>query len=275
MKVIALISGGKDSTYNMIECVRNGHEIVALVNLRPPKSLSVQNETIEKNDIGQNIDELEQELDSYMYQSVGNELLDMFAQAMQLPLYRANITGKVVNTSLEYEPLNENDEVEDLYKILKYARDDMEAKCGYKIEAVSSGAIMSTYQKNRVENVCNRLGMQSLAFLWQRDQTELLDEMIESGIDAILVKVACVGLLPAKHLGKNIKEMRPYLQELARKYGVNVCGEGGEYESATLDCPLFKGKRIIVDESEQRIHSNDAFAPVGYLLFKRFHLQDK
>ena len=44
MKVIALCSGGKDSTYNMMECVRHGHEIVALINLRPPHSLSVRNE---------------------------------------------------------------------------------------------------------------------------------------------------------------------------------------------------------------------------------------
>ena len=27
MKVIALISGGKDSTFNMMECAKNGHEI--------------------------------------------------------------------------------------------------------------------------------------------------------------------------------------------------------------------------------------------------------
>lgn len=36
MKVVALISGGKDSCYNLIECVRYGHEIVALANLLPP-----------------------------------------------------------------------------------------------------------------------------------------------------------------------------------------------------------------------------------------------
>ena len=44
MKVIALISGGKDSTFNMMECVKNGHEVVALVNLRPPESLSALNQ---------------------------------------------------------------------------------------------------------------------------------------------------------------------------------------------------------------------------------------
>lgn len=29
-------SGGKDSCYNMMQCVANGHEIVALANLKPP-----------------------------------------------------------------------------------------------------------------------------------------------------------------------------------------------------------------------------------------------
>lgn len=27
MKVVALVSGGKDSCYNMMECVRHGHEV--------------------------------------------------------------------------------------------------------------------------------------------------------------------------------------------------------------------------------------------------------
>ena len=29
------------------------------------------------------------------------------------------------------------------------------------------------------------------------------------------------------------------------KYGLNICGEGGEYETITLDCPIFL-KKIIV-----------------------------
>ena len=35
MRVLALASGGKDSTMAMIECIKQGHEIVALANLRP------------------------------------------------------------------------------------------------------------------------------------------------------------------------------------------------------------------------------------------------
>ncbi len=33
MKVFALISGGKDSIYNIHQCIKNGHDIVALGNL--------------------------------------------------------------------------------------------------------------------------------------------------------------------------------------------------------------------------------------------------
>lgn len=274
MKVIALISGGKDSTFNMMECVKRGHEIVALANLRPPNSVSARNERIDDDDEN-NKKELEQELDSYMYQSVGNEMLEMYAQAMDLPLYRADIRGQVLNTKLDYEPDDENDEVEDLYRLLAHVKEDMASKHGIQVEAVSSGAIFSTYQKNRVENVCKRLGLESLAYLWMRNQYELLTDMIESNIEAILIKVACIGLSPHKHLGKTIGELKPYLHELEGKYGINMCGEGGEYESLTLDCPLFKKKRIVVDDTQLCIHSNDAFAPVGYLIFKKFHLEDK
>ncbi len=33
MKVLALISGGKDSIYNIHKCIEQGHEIIALGNL--------------------------------------------------------------------------------------------------------------------------------------------------------------------------------------------------------------------------------------------------
>jgi hypothetical protein len=34
-KVIGLVSGGKDSCFNLLHCVANGHEIVALATLTP------------------------------------------------------------------------------------------------------------------------------------------------------------------------------------------------------------------------------------------------
>ena len=41
---------------------------------------------------------------------------------------------------------------------------------------------------------CSRLGLSSLAYLWRRDQSELLSEMISAGIEAVLIKVAAMGM---------------------------------------------------------------------------------
>ncbi|XP_026566402.1 diphthine--ammonia ligase isoform X3 [Pseudonaja textilis] len=249
MKVVALISGGKDSTYNMMHCVAAGHQIVALANLRP------------------NEDKGFDELDSYMYQTVGHQAIELYAEAMGLPLYRHTIKGTSVNTGSIYTKC-EGDEVEDLYQLLKLVKDKEE------VEAVSVGAILSDYQRVRVENVCKRLAMQPLAYLWRQNQDTLLREIISLKVQAIIIKVAAIGLDPDKHLGKTLDEMEPYLLKLFQKYGVHVCGEGGEYETFTLDCPLFK-KKIVVDSSEVVVHSADAFAPVAYLRLLKLHLEDK
>ncbi|KAK3537714.1 hypothetical protein QTP70_017831 [Hemibagrus guttatus] len=246
MKVVALISGGKDSCYNMMQCVAAGHTIVALANLRPAHT---------------------DELDSYMYQTVGHQAIELYAEAMDLPLYRRTIEGSSVDTSREYSP-NDADEVEDLYQLLTLVKE----KEG--VEAVSVGAILSDYQRVRVENVCSRLQLQPLAYLWRREQADLLSEMISSGLQAFLIKVAAYGLDPGTHLGKTLAEMEPYLHQLSKKYGVHICGEGGEYETFTTDCPLFK-KKIVIDAMETIIHSNDAFAPVAYLRFTQMHTEDK
>jgi diphthine-ammonia ligase len=58
------------------------------------------------------------------------------------------------------------------------------------------------------------LGLTSLAYLWKRNQKELLKEMIDSHIDAIIIKVATMGLEPNKHLGKTISEMYPHLLKI-------------------------------------------------------------
>ncbi|XP_053668833.1 uncharacterized protein LOC128719235 [Anopheles marshallii] len=246
MRVVALVSGGKDSTYNMMQVVAEGHELVALANLHPKDR---------------------DELDSYMYQTVGHQGIEKLSQAMELPLYRRMTRGHSINTKGHYEP-TEDDEVEDLYELLA------EVQRGQHIEAVAVGAILSDYQRVRVENVCARLNLISLAYLWRRDQTELLQEMIECQVHAIIIKVAALGLMPDRHLGKSLKEMQPHLLLMRDKYGLNVCGEGGEYETFTLDCPLFRS-RIVVDDVQTVISSADPVCPVGYLNFTKLRLVPK
>lgn len=124
-----------------------------------------------------------QEIDSFMYQSVGNEGIKLIAESMRVPLYQNAIKGGSCCTNLFYEKRLE-DEVEDLFDlILEVIKDYPD------LEAISSGAILSDYQRIRVENVASRLGIRSLSYLWRREQHELLEDMINASVDAILIKV--------------------------------------------------------------------------------------
>jgi diphthine-ammonia ligase len=60
----------------------------------------------------------------------------------------------------------------------------------------------------------------------------------------LLLQVAALGLDPYKHLGRSLAALQPHLLRLADTYGCNPCGEGGEYETLTLDCPLFTAGRL-------------------------------
>lgn len=84
--------------------------------------------------------------------------------------------------------------------------------------------------------------MVSLAYLWEKPDGELLQNMIDGQMNSIIIKVASYGL-DKRHLGMNLEQIRPVMLKLKEKTQVHVCGEGGEFESLTLDCPIYK-KRI-------------------------------
>nr|XP_029728133.1 diphthine--ammonia ligase-like [Aedes albopictus]XP_029728134.1 diphthine--ammonia ligase-like [Aedes albopictus] len=244
MRVVALVSGGKGTfnVYNMVQVVAQGHQVVALANLYP------------KQDDG-------------MYQTVAHQGIEKLAQAMELPLYRKITPGNSRNMKASYDPAKD-DEAEDLYELLQYVKEDQ------NVDGVAVGSIQTDYQLIRVEYVCHRLQLNSLAYLWQRDQAELLQEMIDCQVYAIIIKVAAQGLVPEIHLGKSLKEMQPHLLNMKDKYGSNVCGEGGEYDTLTLDCPLFKN-RIVIDDVQMVISSADSVCCAGYLRFSKLRLVPK
>ncbi|KAF3685835.1 hypothetical protein FXO37_00226 [Capsicum annuum] len=237
MKVVALVSGGKDSCYAMMKCIQYGHQIVALANLIPA-------------------DDATDELDSYMYQTGkgwGEGVPGHYCNELSVVhvLYRpldASVFGIHRHHDLSYS-MTPGDEVEDMFKLLNEVKRQIPS-----VTAVSSGAIASDYQRLRVESVCSRLGLVSLAYLWKQDQSFLLQEMIRNGIIAIAAKVAAIGLNPSKHLGKEIAYLEPHLHEL-KEYDMNA--------------------RIVLDKFQIVLHSSDSIAPVGILHPLAFHLETK
>uniref|UniRef100_A0A7S3GWQ3 Diphthine--ammonia ligase n=1 Tax=Spumella elongata TaxID=89044 RepID=A0A7S3GWQ3_9STRA len=196
MKFVALLSGGKDSCFNVIKCVEHGHELICLANLSPPASFDGE------------------EMDSFMYQTAGHTAISKLSECFEVPLIRKEILGSAVNQKLDYLSEVAADEVEDMFVLLQQVKQQYP-----EVEGVSCGAIVSTYQRLRVESICQRLGLTVLSYLWQRDRVELLQEMITAGVDAVLVKVAGAGLEPHKHLGKSLAVLQPTLMKLHEQFG--------------------------------------------------------
>jgi diphthine-ammonia ligase len=240
LNVIALISGGKDSLFSILHCQANGHTVVALANLHPVPST---------ND--------DEDINSYMYQTVGHSVIPLYEEALGIPLYRQEITGTAVDSSRDYAtPLEkqEQDETEDLVPLLRRV---LEAHP--EANAVSTGAILSTYQRTRVESVALRLGLTPLSYLWQYPllppytQSSLLHDMTAVGQKAIIIKTASGGL-DEDFLGLDVANYKTIARvaKAMGRYGEAVdgaiLGEGGEFETLALDGPrsLWK-KRIQIE----------------------------
>lgn len=239
LKVIALISGGKDSLFSILHCLANGHEIVALANLYPP--------TLP----GGGQQQRDDDIDSFMYQTIGHNVIPLYAGALGIPLFREEIMGSAVDSGREYG-LGENrdDETENLVPLLERCVRETGAN------AVSTGAILSTYQRTRVEAIAVRLGLTPLSYLWQYlylppyTQASLLDDMRNVGQDARIIKVASGGLDESflwedVAAQKTIARMKRRMEMFGGGAGGAVIGEGGEFETLALDGPASLWKQSI------------------------------
>jgi diphthine-ammonia ligase len=204
LRVAVLATGGKDSALALHRVMRQGHEVVNLVTMVPRRA------------------------DSWMFHSPNIHLTDLLAEAVGIPLAKADTSGE------------KETEVADLKQMLAQL----------SIDAVVSGAIFSFYQKERIDRICEELSIKHLAPLWHEDPLSLLKEMLQLKVRAIFVGLYALGFTQ-DWLGREIDEGTVLdLVELNREYHVSIVGEGGEYETLVLDAPFFK-RRIRLIEAER------------------------
>jgi len=170
-------------------------------------------------------------LDSYMFHTPGIEMVDLQAEALGIPLVVGKTQGK------------KEEELKDLIQVLKTA------KKRYNVDGIITGALYSTYQRDRIEKVCGSLGLKIFSPLWHINQETEMREILHSGFKVILTAVAAEGLdkswLNRPLTGKDVDK----LVKLKDSIGLNVAGEGGEFESLVLDMPDFK-KEIVFKKSQ-------------------------
>jgi diphthine-ammonia ligase len=185
--------------------------------------------------------------DSWMFHYPNIHMTNLFAEAIGIPLVKAKTSGA------------KDTELEDLKQLLSQLN----------IDAVVSGGIASQYQKKSIDKICEELGLKHIAPLWHEEPLKLLEEIIKSKIDVMIIGVYAYGL-DQTWLGRKIDRAAIRdLVELNKKYQVSMVGEGGEYETLVLDASFFK-KKIQLIETEKVWEGQS-----GYLFIKKTALANK
>lgn len=164
-----------------------------------------------------------------MYHTPNIELVNLQAKAANIPLVSITTIGE------------KEKELKDLEKAI------ILAKKKYKIKGVISGAVASTYQASRIQRICNKLNLWCINPLWQKDQIELLNELMKNKFKIIICGVFAEPFTE-NHLGRKLdKKLIKELIIFSKKYKINPSGEGGEIETFVLNCPLFRKKIKILE----------------------------
>jgi ABC transporter with metal-binding/Fe-S-binding domain ATP-binding protein len=156
---------------------------------------------------------------------------------------KTEIQGKVMEVPILIQKTKgeKESELKDLEKAIKKAKEK------YKIEGIVTGAVESVYQSSRIQKICNDLNLWCFNPLWQKDQFELLNDLLKNKFEIIITGVFAFPL-DKSWLGRKIdKKFIEEIKNLNKKHKINPAGEGGEFETFVLDCPLFKRKLKIKD----------------------------
>jgi len=110
----------------------------------------------------------------------------------------------------------------------------------YKIQGITTGALHSQYQASRIQAICDKLKIKCINPSWHKDEISYLNELINSKFKVVVTKTAAEGL-DNKWIRREIdKNFIEDIKVLNKKWGIHPAGEGGEYETLVLNCPLFK-----------------------------------
>jgi diphthine-ammonia ligase len=109
-----------------------------------------------------------------------------------------------------------------------------ELKDGFKITDAVFGDIDLQAHRDWEEKVCANAGLNAVLPLWKQDRKALVIQMLEEGIEAIIV--SCNETMGERFIGQLIT---PALVDELEAMEIDACGENGEYHTLVLNCPLF------------------------------------
>jgi len=176
---------------------------------------------------------------SYMFHTPNINLVEKQSKALEIPIIIRKTKGE------------KEKELKDLEEAISLAVKK------YKIQGIVTGTLSSIYQTSRIQKICNKLSIECFNPLWQKDQFELLKEIIKLKFKVIITGVFALDF--DKFLGKTInKNFIISMKKLNKLYSINPAGEGGEFETFVLDGPIFKKKLSITKSHKESIDENSS-----------------
>ena len=130
-------------------------------------------------------------------------------------------------------------ELKDLEKAIKKAKDK------YNFDTLVTGALHSEYQASRIQAICDKLNLKCFNPLWHKDEISYLKELVNNKFKIMIVGVFAFPL-DKSWLGRLVdNKFIDEVSQLKAKYKIHAAGEGGEFETFVLDCPLFKRELVV------------------------------
>ena len=168
--------------------------------------------------------------ESYMFHTPSIEKTKQQAEVMDIPLIIQKTKGE------------KEKELEDLETAIKLSKEK------YGVDTIVTGALHSVYQTSRIQKICDKLELKCFNPLWHKDEIEYLHELINNKFKVLIIGLAAYPLNQS-WLGRIIDEkFIDEVQILKEKYKIHPAGEGGEFETFVLNCPLFDKELKVVDK---------------------------
>ncbi len=205
---VSLFSGGKDSSWALYRALEDDYPVERLLTVHPKG-------------------------DSYMYHVPATALASLAAESIGIEL----VDVHPEEFGADDRDIDASEQGDAELEPLEASLEALDSELAGGLAGVTVGAVESAFQNDRVEGMADRLGIDTYAPLWHREPREVAAEMLASGFEITIIRVAAGGL-DDSWLGRTLDaDAIADLDELGDRYGVHLLGEGGEFETLVTDGP--------------------------------------
>ena len=109
---------------------------------------------------------------------------------------------------------------------------------GKGVEGIVTGDVfdVALHEAGWLDRICKEVGLTPVRPLWHRDTQQILEEFMNAGFKATVVRIV-TNLLSMDWLGREIN--KKFLDDLLKLGTVDPCGEHGEFHTFAWAGPMF------------------------------------